>query len=86
VNQTLECSKDKETKLEREEKYFIRMWMKEIEDILAARHLKKGAEAVPEQDPGDQPKKVRILRDEDVRKEAARVYQDYRVVMRKLRQ
>jgi hypothetical protein len=60
--------------------------MEEIDDIVVPNHLMKKAEPYPDRGPEDQPKKVQILSDQEVRKEAARVYEEYRAVMRRLGQ
>jgi hypothetical protein len=60
--------------------------MEESNDVVVTKQLKMKAEPFLDQRPEDQPKKVKILPDEDVRTEAARVYQEYRAVMRRLGQ
>jgi hypothetical protein len=60
--------------------------MEEVSDMFWTRQLIKKAEPLPDRHPGEPAKKVRILSDEEVRKEAARVYQKYKAVMHRLAQ
>lgn len=53
-------------------------------NVSLEKHLIKKAQPFPHRRPGEQLKRVRTLADNEVRKEAESVYQNYRAVMRKL--
>lgn len=57
-----------------------------LSNVPLGKYLIKKAQPFPHRRPGDQPKKVRTLPDNEVRKEAESVYRNYRPVMRKLAQ